>query len=72
MVVGLVKAFCTLGYIFFISGTLREEGMSDSICGGGIGIGFDTLGDVCFFLSSVVCVKISDCSVGDVVWVVGA
>ena len=48
--VGLVKYFSTLGDIFIVSGTLVDESMSDSICGGGIGIGFGTLGDVCLFL----------------------
>ena len=72
MVVGLVKFLCTLGYDVVVSGTLVYEGMSDIICGGGIGSGFGTLGDVCLFFSSVVCVNISGCSVGAVVWVVGA
>ena len=70
--VGLVKALSTLGYGVVISGTLRDEGMSDSIYGGGIGTGFGTLEDVCSFLSSVVCVKISGCAVGAVLWAVGA
>ena len=65
--VGLVKSFCTLGDVVVITGTLGYEVMSDSICGGGIGGGFDTLGDVCAFLSSAVCVKNSGCSVGYVV-----
>ena len=41
--VGLVKTFCTLGDVAIITGTLRDEGISDSICGGGIGGGFGTL-----------------------------
>ena len=69
---GLVKSFCTLGDGIVITGTLGDEGMSDSICGGGIGGGFYTLGYVCAFLSSAFCVKNSGCSVGDVVWAVGA
>ena len=58
MGVGLVKDFCTLGDGVVISGTLGDEGMSDIICGGGIGSGLVTLRDVCLFLRSVVCVKI--------------
>ena len=68
----LVKAFCTLLDGVVICGTLGYEGMSGNICGVGIGSGFGTVGDVCSFLSSVVCLKISDCSVGGVVWEVDA
>ena len=72
-VVGLVKAIFTLGCgDIVIRGTLTYEGMYYSICGGGIGGGFSTLGDVYLFLISVVCVKNSGCSLGDVVWAVGS
>ena len=65
---GLVKAFCTLWYVIVITGTLGDEGISNSIYGGGIGGGFGTLRDVCEFLSSVICVTNSCCSVGIVLW----
>ena len=68
---GLVKVSITLGGSVFSSGTLVDDGMSDSICGGGIGSVFGALGDVCSFLRSVVCVRIIDYSVGGFVWVVG-
>ena len=69
---GLLKDFCTLGDGVVMSGTLVYEGMSDSVCGGDIGIGLVNLGYVCSFLRTVVCVKSSGCSVGAVVWAVGA
>ena len=48
--VRLVKAFSNLGDGVVITGTLGDEGMSDSIYGGVIGGGFETLRDVCSFL----------------------
>ena len=69
---GLLKDFCTLGDGVVTSGTLRDEGTYNIICGSDIGSGFVTLGDVCSLLSSVVCVKLGGCSVGAVMWAVGA
>ena len=70
--VGLVKDFCTLIDGVVITGTLRDEVMSNSVRGGGIGCVFDTLGDVCVLLISSVCVKHCGCLVRDIVWAVGA
>ena len=55
---GLVNVSSTLGDGVVSIGTLGVYGMSDGVCGGGIGSGFGTLGDVCSFLRSVICVKI--------------
>ena len=71
MGVRLVKAFCTLGDGVVITGTLIYEGMSNSICGSGIGGGFGNLGDVCAFLSSGVCVKIVVIQWGLFCWKLG-
>ena len=54
--VGLGKTFFTLGYGVVIIGNLRDGGMSNTVCGGGIYFFIGNLGDVCLFSSSSVCV----------------
>ena len=67
-----MKAFLTLRDGVVITGTLRDEGMSDSFRGGGIGCVFGTLVCVCVIFISSVCVRSCGCSVGGVVWEVFA
>ena len=62
---GLGMAFCNLSDGVYITGTLRDGGMSGCVRCGGVDYVIDTLGDLCVFNSSFVCVKRWGCSVGD-------
>ena len=70
--VGLGKAFCILRDVVIVTDTLGDGYMSDSVLGGGVDYIIGTLGDVCVFSSSTVCIKMWGCSVGAVVWAAGA
>ena len=72
--IGMVldKAVCTLRDGVAITVTLVDGGTSGCVHGGGVDSVIDTLGDVCVFTSSSVCVKMWGCSVGAIVWASGA